>query len=354
MSPPDQNLPEPLRIHPHRWSEGSLDMTVSHRQRLENTLSGQKPDRTPVAFWRHLPVDDQSPEKLAAATLAIQDQFDFDLVKLMPPSSFCLKDWGVKDEWRGNPEGTRHYTQRAIHQPEDWQKLEVLSPKMGHLAKLLSCLEILKKGLSSQTPFLVTIFNPLSQAKNLVGPENLIAHLRRYPAALHQGLKTIQETTLNFIDRAKSYDMSGIFYAIQHASYDYMTETEYREFGSFYDLPILKAVDDLWLNMAHVHGSNIMFDLVAEYPIQVLNWHDRETAPSLVEGLKKFSGCVCGGIARIETMVLGDPAKVRQEANEAISQTDGKRIILGTGCVMPLTTPYGNIMAARHAVEEFA
>ncbi len=50
-------------------------------------------------------------------------------------------------------------------------------------------------------------------------------------------------------------------------------------------------------------------------------------------------------------MVLGTPERVYQEAKNAIDQTAGKRFILGTGCVIPITTPFGNIFAARRAVE---
>jgi uroporphyrinogen decarboxylase len=65
-------------------------MTHSHRTRLETCLSGVRPDRTPVALWRHFPVDDQIPAGLAAATIDFQRTFDFDLVKVTPASSFCL------------------------------------------------------------------------------------------------------------------------------------------------------------------------------------------------------------------------------------------------------------------------
>jgi hypothetical protein len=40
-------------------------MTVPHRERMQAVLAGQKPDRTPVALWRHFPVDDQEPQLLA-------------------------------------------------------------------------------------------------------------------------------------------------------------------------------------------------------------------------------------------------------------------------------------------------
>lgn len=326
-------------------------MNISHRERLEITISGKKPDRVPIALWRHFPVDDQHPERLAKATIAFQEQFDFDLVKVMPTSSFCILEWGVKDEWQGNIEGTRTYLKRGIKHPEDWEKLKVLDPYQGSLGQQLECLSHLQKAFSDHTPFIQTIFNPLSQAKNLVGSEELMVHLRRHPDALHHGLKTIQETTLKFIEAAKNFGISGIFLAIQHASYQILTEAEYSEFGEKYDKPLLEAAGDLWANMAHIHGEDIMFEKIARYPVQILNWHDRETHPSLGDGLKQFPGTACGGIGRFDSFVLGSTEKITQEVHEAIEQTNGKRLILGTGCVLPLTTPYGNIMTARESSE---
>ena len=66
---------------------------LTHRQRVKACLSGDQLDRVPVALWRHFPVDDQSPDGLAAAIFAFQNTFDFDLVKVTPSSSYCLRDW---------------------------------------------------------------------------------------------------------------------------------------------------------------------------------------------------------------------------------------------------------------------
>jgi uroporphyrinogen decarboxylase len=59
---------------------------------------------------------------------------------------------------------------------------------------------------------------------------------------------------------------------------------------------------------------------------------------------------VCGGLQRDRTMVLGTPESVTTEALDAIQQTEGKRFILGTGCVLPIIAPRANIWAARQAV----
>ena len=86
-------------------------------------------------------------------------------------------------------------------------------------------------------------------------------------------------------------------------------------------------------------------------PIQIINWHDRETFPSLAEAKVRFDGVLCGGLQQYDTIVLGTPDQVTDEALDAIEATDGTRFILGTGCVTPITTPHGNLLAARKAVD---
>jgi uroporphyrinogen decarboxylase len=323
---------------------------ISHRQRLQACLSGEKPDRTPVALWRHFPVDDQSPQRLAEVTLAFQRAHDFDVVKVMPASSYCLKDWGAQDEWRGSTEGTRSYTTAVIQQPEDWKRLPVLDPYAGELGNMLTCLNQITSELGSDTPVIHTIFSPLAQAKNLAGGQRLLVHLRSAPEAVHAGLQTIAESTRRFIQVLRQTGISGIFYAIQHAQLELLTPQEFSTFGIEYDLQILETASSFWCNMLHLHGEDVMFDLFLDYPIQVINWHDRDTPPSLEEAQKKFKGVVCGGLQR-ELLALGTPKTITAQARDAILATGGRRFILGTGCVMPIITPYGNIMAARGSVE---
>ncbi len=323
----------------------------SHRERLENCISGIKPDRVPLALWRHFPVDDQTAAGLAEATLKFQQTFDFDLVKVTPQSSFCLEDWGSCVEWRGASEGTYSYTHRVILQPEDWTRLPVLDPYKGRLNIQLECLEIIYHELGSKTPVIQTIFNPLAQAKNLAGGDMLLVHLRKYPEMVKVGLQTIVESTRCFIEAAVQTGISGIFFAIQHAQFGLLSTQEYLTFGRSYDLQVLESTQDLWLNMAHLHGNQVMFDLVCDYPIQIINWHDRETEPSLSQAMKRFPGTLCGGIGREQSLVLGSPERVRKEALQAIEVTGGVKFILGTGCVIPVTTPYGNIMTARRSVD---
>jgi uroporphyrinogen decarboxylase len=320
---------------------------------MEVCLSGEQPDRTPVALWRHFPVDDQQAETMAAAHLNFQNTYDFDFLKVTPASGYFVYDWGVEDEWQGHPHGTREYTKRVVRTAEDWEKLPVLDPHQGHLAEQLAGVKHLTTALSPNTPVIYTIFTPLSQAKKLIGDGAVIFHLREHPEQLQKGLEIITESTTRFVEALfEEGKVDGIFYAVQHAQADLLTPDEYRQYGRPTDLAILETAKAGWLNLLHLHGNDVYFDLLADYPVQVINWHDLETEPALQTGLEKFPGVVCGGMRQESTVNLGTPDDVRTEARAAIEATGGKRFILGTGCVAPTTTPHGNLVAARQVVEE--
>jgi uroporphyrinogen decarboxylase len=330
-----------------------MTTSMSRRERLEATIAGEPVDRVAVALWRHWPGDDQRAEDLARSTLDFQRVFDFDFIKVTPSSNYCLAGWGAETRWVGNQEGTREWGSRVIQGPEDWTQLQAQDPYSSLLDEIRQALVIVGGEVGEQVPFIQTIFNPLAQARNLAG-ERLLFDLRQHPEALKAGLETITETTVRFIEAIQESGIAGIFLALQHATYDLLTEAEYQEFGRPYDLRILEATEGLWFNLLHLHGNNVMFDLVADYPVQAINWHDQETPPSLPEAMARFSGALVGGLRQWETMLRGTPDWVRAEAQAAIEEAEGRRLIVGTGCVTPITAPLGNIRAARESVESKA
>ena len=323
---------------------------TTHRERIQAAIKGEVIDRPPVALWRHFPVDDQSPEALADAHLHYQQNYDFDLLKVTPASSFCLRDWGVDDEWVGDTEGTRRYTNRVVSEPRDWESLPVLEPSSPHLAGQLECLRLIRARLAPDTPLLQTIFSPLAQAKNLAGNDLLLEHLHHHPSAVMKGLKSIAETSRLFIEAARATGIDGIFYAIQHAQRQFLSYEEYKLFGLIFDRETIEPAQDLRCNMLHLHGQDVHFALARDLPFQIVNWHDRESYPSLTEAQSLFKGVMCGGM-RQDTLVYRDRSEVQEEAADAIRQTGGRRFLLGTGCVVPVIASHGNILAARKSVE---
>src|SRR5262249_14279437 len=155
---------------------------------------------------------------LAAASIEWQNLYDFDLVKVTPASSFCLKDWGAEDRWTGNPEGTREYTNQVVQRAADWAALKPLDPRQGHLGRQLAALQRIRDGLHPDTPVIQTVFSPLRQARNLVGAALLPVHARQHPKELKAALDAITDTTARFVEAARATGIDGVFYALQIAS----------------------------------------------------------------------------------------------------------------------------------------
>ena len=99
------------------------------------------------------------------------------------------------------------------------------------------------------------------------------------------------------------------------------------------------------MNMLHLHGENVMFDLLAGYPVQMINWHDRLTAPTLGKALKSFKGALVGGVEERGLLVSGPVQAIRAQVRDAMVQTGGRRLVVGPGCVAAIAAPEQNIRA---------
>jgi uroporphyrinogen decarboxylase len=326
-------------------------MLMNPWERITAAVTGRPVDRVPWAFWRHFPGRDLSPRGLAEATLAFHRRFGFDLVKVTPAGAYAAEAWGARLEPKRNEEGTRAYLSRVVSRPEDWRRLRAPSLRAGVFGRELRALGHVARGVRGRAPVLQTVFSPLSIARNLAG-DLWIEHLRRRPADFAAGLERIAESTQAFARACLRQGADGIFYATQVATTDPLTAGEHRRFGEAHDRRILGSLrGGAALLVLHVHGLGIRFDRVRTYPVDVLNWHDRRTPPSLAAGRRRFGGAVLGGLDEYGAIRHGTPAQARQEAERSLRAAGRRGVILGAGCVLSTATPAANIEAAGRARE---
>jgi len=318
---------------------------VDHWQRIESAIAGAATDRLPVALWRHFPVDDQDPGKLAAHTLAWQRAWDFDLVKFMPSGTYGIEDWGAKTAYEGAENGARVVKQVGLSRPEDWRCLPKLDVRKGVYGAQNAALAAAAKELKGSAPILQTVFSPLTTARKLAG-EAALQHLRQHSDALEAGLKTITEVTIAFGEEALKAGAHGFFFATQLATADVLAPSQYERFGKRWDLEFFDAFKGRTrVDMLHLHGMNPMFDELAGYPVGLVNWHDRLTTPTLGMAAGRFKGALVGGVEELGLLVKGSQAEVRAQVRDAISQTGGRRLLVGPGCVAGIAAPELNIRA---------
>lgn len=325
---------------------------MNHWERVRAALQGAEVDRVPVSLWRHWPEDDLTAEGLAAAMVRWQRTYDFDLVKFMPTGTYGVHDWGAQTVYAPGHRGNRLVTGFGLNDTDQWPELTRLDPGAGALGQEVEAIRIAAAELDGSVPILQTIFSPLTTAVKLAG-EKVYADMRQHPHAMKAGLQIIADVTVDFAKACLDAGAHGFFLATQNASYRILNEDEYQKFGAHYDEQILNAIrEQCEFNLMHVHGEDIMFDLCASYPVELINWHDRITWPTLSQAQERFDGVVVGGINDQTTIAEGTPQEVAAQAQDAIEQTGGRRLVVGPGCVIPTNTPDANVRAVVDTVKK--
>jgi len=332
-------------------------------EKIKAAIRGESLEEIPISLWHHFPRDDLKAKSLVERAMAFQERFDSDFMKFSPSGAYPYLAFGAEVEYYTSMEeeiralgvynGVSKVTKLRINSPDDWEALEEVDINEGILGEMLRAAKLVGKRLDGRVPFIETMFSPMTTCQRLAG-ERWRKDLDDAPEKVGQALDVISRTMAKFSKAAIDYGASGIFLSVTPTR-DWFTEDEYRRFGMTYDLPILEATKPkAWFNVAHVHGSNIMFDLVAEnYLVDGVNWSDQTTPPSLKEATKKFSGVLIGGLNESETLLKGSPKDVEEEVIHSIEATGGRHLILAPGCVIPLNTPETNLDAAVRASRSY-
>ena len=325
---------------------------MNKRERLAGTLAGEPTDRAPLSFWRHWPGDDQRAADFARVLLDFQRAWDLDFLRVLPSRTWAVMDHGLQDEWRDASDGTRHITRHVIQRSLDWSGLRPLMPLRGVVGRQLETLRLLFAGLTEDTPVLMSLPSPLTQAEQLAGRTRLLRHLRTRPERLRAGLELLTSGTQRIIDELRRLPLAGIACELSLASHDYLSEEEYRAFAWPFDKAILDNLPGAWwFNMACFPANAPIFRLAGELTLGAVNWQDQPGPPDLLTGRSQLFGAACSGISARAHLHEGTPSTVLDQARMALHRCGGRRLILAPGSPLLVSTPLSNLRALRQAVE---
>jgi uroporphyrinogen decarboxylase len=323
---------------------------MTRRERVQAALRGEPVDRAPISLWHHFPGQDDTADALAASTVAFQARYDCDLVKLMPTGMYPVMDYGVAVRPSADAIGTTRFVRGPIREPADWSRLPEVAPDRGVLGAQVEAVRLVRAHLGPGSPVIQTIFSPLTVAAKLAGDHApVLALAASDPDALNVVLARLAGDVVRFGRACLEAGADGFFFATQLGGRAF--EPAYRRFGVPYDLRVLERLrGDSWCTILHLHGTDPLFELADEYPVDAVNWHDRDTRPTLSEGLARTRRALVAGIARGGAIAQGRPEEAAAEVRDAVRQTAGRRLIVAPGCVIPYRAPESNLSAARRAV----
>ena len=326
---------------------------MTKTERIKALLEGKKLDTQSMNLWKHFPPYDEDPKELVKKIIQFQDRFQWDFVKVTYQGLYSVQDWGSAIKWpeRDNvwPE-TRPsvgvVTDFGIKHDEDWAKLNVLPMDQGSMAATIEAAKGVVDHYKGEVPVVITIFNPLTTAIKMAG-DKMFVHMRRNPELFHKGLETICQTTIKLVEEMAKMGADGIFFASQLGTYDKMSVAEYEEFGRPYDLRVLEAAKDMWFNIMHMHGNAPMFDIMSQYPVAALNWHDQLVDISLADARKKSDKLLIGGVEELKVLGTASDEELKAHLKASMDQVPDGRLILAPGCCVPLYVPEDRLAKAQ-------
>ncbi len=307
---------------------------MNKKERIYRAVKGEAVDQLPYAIWTHLPGIDLDPDRLAHETYDFFRKYDTDLVKTMNNGMYAVEDFGVKVDYSEIAKGgVARVLSTPVETIDDWNRIKPLELDKAEALnrELYSLSETLKLVKDDDVPVLFTVFSPFTTASKLCGGK-IMEHIRTgNTAGIHEALKIITDVTVQLVRKANQIGCDGIFFASQMSSYDACSEEIFREFGAQYDRQVLEASDG-YCDALHAHGTNIMFDILRDYPVDIFNWHCWESAPDL-ETAAQMDRCLMGGIVRGD-ITDSHFEKIDQQIEACWKTLKGHHHILSPGCVI--------------------
>lgn len=324
---------------------------MNKKERVEAALRGEAVDRVPVSVWGHDYQREGSAQTLAEATLESYTRYDWDYVKVTPRSSYIVEGWKARYKPSGEKYMPPVLDATPIRSSSDWKRLRPIEPDQGALGEQLLALQLINHALGFEAYFVETIFSPLAVAQLLVGgDEPVLQTIREDRNAMHTALRVIAETITSFAIACLEQGAHGIYYALNGwASADQLTEDQYREFGEQYDLEILDTLKSRSkCTVLHNSGENIHFDLVASYPVHVINWAcEKQGNPDLRDGMRRSGKAVMGGLSASTLQKGGTASQIQDEVGGVLELTGGRNLLLAPGGSIAPDVPSKNLNALR-------
>ena len=305
---------------------------MNKKQRFMAAVQGGEIDRPPVTSWVHFLSDHLDSGRVADLHHQFMKAYDWDVLKVMNDYRYPV------------PEGVQSLDD--VQSLRAYRRLDMSEPVFQDQ---LDCLRRLRDLVGPEVPMLETIFEPYQQIVRNIGfteAENLFGHGQ---AAL-DAIEVVTETTCEYVRKVKEQGVDGVFLSINGAIPSHrprgVSAERHETFQKPFAIRVLEAAEGM-VRVLHVHGDQLQFDRVWDYPCEVLSVSDRLPGnPSLAELRSKTDKCLMGGLDETKIQERSLP-EIAAEIDDAIAQVGRQGLILGPGCTIPSFTPKRNLEFLR-------
>lgn len=304
------------------------------RARFLTAAHGGEVDRPPVGGWIHHGSSFWTPWEVAEAHLRFVRAYDWDCIKVMDDFRLDL------------PEGLEEIT--------DVAQFETVSPDPqvvpGNLVKQAEVLRLLRAAEPDRA-IIDTIFSPTQTLVRALG-ESIIDHFRADPALAHRTVSRVATQLSNYAALLADLGVDGVFLAVNGASQDAtswgLSPEEFRDWIAPYDRQVFEAAESL-VRIAHLHGQGADPELIRDYPVEVLSWSDRDSAPEISRALPDYGWVPMLGLDEVHSLYWTGSQATEQVL--AARRASGDRLIIAPNCTLHSDGSPKVLSALRAAAE---
>lgn len=307
----------------HKTFAYSATETLSHKERVDRALAGEKLDRPPFTFYHHYNRPTAAQE--AADHLAFHRAYRTDIVKVMNDFSYPAS--------------------KTAH----WYDLKPLD---SPYPRQLETLKLVRDGLKGDAYFIDTLYGPYMTAMLMFvaqpefakypqaeGEKRVIpaiaAFQRQHPDQWHAALDAITQSTINHIHRSREIGSSGALVSLYNTASAYGTVEEYNRYSRPYDKRVLAALSGTKLTILHLHNLDRPYlGQFTGFNAPVLQYSVKESGIPIAEARKLYPHTVlAAGVDEIDFRKL-TTAEMRSQWESARAAA-GPRYIAMPGCSVP-------------------
>lgn len=329
---------------------------MSPKERVSAFLAGKPMDRVPAAplLLNHparvlgvpIKATNTDGKLLAKAHVAAYRRYGHDFITILTCTANISEAMGAKLIF---PEDdVAMIGEPGMKTLEEVDDLEPANPYTdGRLPLYLEATRLAVEEVGDEVFVCTLPAGPFTAAAQLRGTEDFMMETYKDPERIHKLLSVCTQSIINFIDAI--VEAGGVpVLAEPVGSGSLVSKKTFREFNQ----PCLKRISD------HIHakGLPVLAHICGNAKPIMEPW--LESGPDLCSvdwptDLAWFSQtygdkvAILGNVTPAETMLLGNPAQVIDEAKRCIDKAghNPKGFILGSGCEVPVNSPPENIQA---------
>ncbi|GAA0737146.1 uroporphyrinogen decarboxylase family protein [Clostridium oceanicum] len=292
-----------------------------------------------------------SAELMADLEVALFEKLQHDSVSISTSLRGVAEAMGSKV---GYPDyGISYLLEPAINSVDEIESLKVSNPlKDGKLPLLIKAIRLTRDALKDKVDVGAAMSGPFSVAASVVGTENLLKWMIKYPKKVHILMDIIAESNNRYIEEVAKLGVS-IGFADPVSSTSLISPKQFREFslpalqknvnkikektGSSPAIHICGKSKEIWEDVVNTGISNFSIDNVED-----------------IKEAKEVMGdrvVITGNVPPVDIVYKGTKKDIFKSVKECIRKGyDSKKgYILSTGCQIPMHTPIENIEAFMEA-----